>query len=167
MQDGPDQAVHWRIEQFLYKEASLLDAWRLEEWLALFAEDAVYVVPATGGATSDDLGLALITDDHARLVGRVRRLLSRHAHANNPRPRTRHLLTNVRAESNADENAPLCALANFIIYSMRYRQTNVFMGEYRYRLRLIADGEFRIVEKRATLDMETLDPAGGKINIVI
>jgi hypothetical protein len=41
------------------------------------------------------------------------------------------------------------------------------MGEYRYRLQSTADGGLLIEEKRATLDMETLDPAGGKINIVI
>ena len=57
--------------------------------------------------------------------------------------------------------------ANFVIYSMRNRQTNLYLGEYRYRLRSVAGGGFLIEEKRAILDMETLDPAGGKINIVI
>ena len=34
------------IERFLIDEAALLDEWRLEEWLALFAEDGRYLVPS-------------------------------------------------------------------------------------------------------------------------
>lgn len=49
---------------------------------------------------------------------------------------------------------------------MRNRQTNLYMGEYRYRLRAAGDG-FLIEEKIANLDMESLEPAGGKVNIVI
>ena len=35
------------IEDFLFNEAALLDDWKLEEWLALFTDDARYLVPAT------------------------------------------------------------------------------------------------------------------------
>ena len=33
------------IEQFLFEEAEHLDAWRLDEWLTLFADDLHYWVP--------------------------------------------------------------------------------------------------------------------------
>jgi p-cumate 2,3-dioxygenase beta subunit len=36
-----------RVEDFLYEEAALLDAWRWDEWLALFTADGRYVVPTT------------------------------------------------------------------------------------------------------------------------
>jgi len=36
------------VENFLVREAALLDEWRLDDWLALFTEDARYLVPATG-----------------------------------------------------------------------------------------------------------------------
>ena len=35
------------VEDFLYKEAALLDEWRLDEWLGLLTEDAIYEVPPT------------------------------------------------------------------------------------------------------------------------
>ena len=35
------------VEDLLYKEAALLDEWRLEEWLELLTDDAVYEVPPT------------------------------------------------------------------------------------------------------------------------
>ena len=41
------------VEHFLFEEAALLDNWRLEEWLALFTEDCLYVVP-----TTDQIGRA-------------------------------------------------------------------------------------------------------------
>jgi hypothetical protein len=49
---------------------------------------------------------------------------------------------------------------------MRNRQTNLYMGEYRYRLRGVG-GSFLIEERIAQLDMESLEPAGGKVNIII
>jgi p-cumate 2,3-dioxygenase beta subunit len=153
-----------QIEQFLYREAELLDEWRLEEWLALFAAEASYIVPATsGGRPGVGAALALVSDDRTRLAGRVERLLNRLAHASSPHPRTRHLVTNVRA---TQDGTLWTVRANFVLYSMRNRQTNLYMGEYRYRLRAVA-GSFLIEEKIANLDMESLEPAGGKVNIVI
>src|SRR5881397_697094 len=35
------------IEEFLYEEAALLDAWRLREWLTLLTDDATYEIPST------------------------------------------------------------------------------------------------------------------------
>ncbi|WP_345032998.1 aromatic-ring-hydroxylating dioxygenase subunit beta [Kutzneria kofuensis] len=35
-----------QVEQFLYHEAALLDAWRLDDWLALMHPDVEYRVPA-------------------------------------------------------------------------------------------------------------------------
>ena len=33
------------VEDFLYKEAALLDEWRLDEWLTLFEPGATYDIP--------------------------------------------------------------------------------------------------------------------------
>lgn len=155
--------VQHEIEQFLYHEAELLDAWKLEDWLTLYSETASYVMPCTSSDPDYVGALPLISDDRTRLTGRVRRLMSRQAHANNPHPRTRHLVSNVRVR---DEHERYLVRANFIIYSMRNRETNLFMGEYHYALRR-AGNTFLIEQKRAVLDMETLEPAGGKINFVI
>ena len=35
-----------QVEDFLYAEAALLDAWKLDEWLTLLTDDAVYRVPS-------------------------------------------------------------------------------------------------------------------------
>lgn len=52
------------VEQFLYKEAALLDEWRLDDWLTLFTDDARYVVPATDLPDGDpQKDLVFIDDD--------------------------------------------------------------------------------------------------------
>ena len=63
------------IELFFVDEAALLDEWRLEEWLALFAEDGRYLVPSLDQPHSDHrTALFLIADDRKTLASRVRQV---------------------------------------------------------------------------------------------
>src|SRR5664279_1749814 len=85
------------VEEFLYYEAVLLDAWRLPEWLQLFTEDGTYAVPTTNlpaGASSEE-NLFYVADDRFRLGERVKRLMKRTAHAEFPHSKTRRIITNV------------------------------------------------------------------------
>ena len=83
-------------EDFLFKEAALLDAWRLEEWANLFTEDGEYLIPATDAPDgAPGTSLYLVYDDRHRLGERAKRLLKKTAHAEQPRSRTRHMSSNV------------------------------------------------------------------------
>jgi p-cumate 2,3-dioxygenase beta subunit len=154
-----------RVEDFLYAEAELLDEWRLTEWFALFAEDAVYQVPATDlddDAQPDD-NLFYIADDHARLKERVIRLEKRGAHAEQPRSKTRHLVTNIRVSELPDGNVG--ARAAFVVYRAKGGLLDAFVGHSRYTLSPNGDG-FLIREKRCALDMDGLRPQG-RISILL
>src|SRR3954454_18477476 len=116
------------VEDFLYNEATLLDEWRLDEWLALLTDDARYRVPSNDAPTSDPANtLFLIADDIHRLRGRVARLKDPHAHAEFPHSRTRRIITNVRLTKtvsgtfSAPENVPDTVLveANFVVHRFR------------------------------------------------
>ena len=51
-------------EDFLFREAALLDDWRLDDWAHLFTEDARYVVPTTDLPEGDpQADLVFIDDD--------------------------------------------------------------------------------------------------------
>jgi len=56
------------VEDFLYHEAELLDSWRLDDWLALLTDDAIYEIPPNDrpAATSDNT-LFIIADDINRI----------------------------------------------------------------------------------------------------
>src|SRR6201993_599383 len=98
------------IEEFLIEEATLLDEWRLEEWLALMAEDARYLVPPLDMPNADHRDtLFLIADDRRTLASRVRQLLSGVTWAENPRSRTRRLVTNVRLLEVTEDEARVTA----------------------------------------------------------
>lgn len=96
-------------EDFLYREAALLDDGRLDDWLALFSDDGRYRLPIASG--EDPLEPALVDDDRDRLAERVFRLTSTQAHAQLPPSRTVHDVHNVRLEElAADEVLVHCNL---------------------------------------------------------
>jgi p-cumate 2,3-dioxygenase beta subunit len=146
------------VEDFIVREATLLDEWRLDEWLTLFTEDARYLVPSTDTPAADPKeALAIVNDDMARLRGRVERLKSRHAHREFPWSRTRRFITNVRIrEINGQE---IQVNASFLVYRIRSGQVDPLIGSYLYTLRRI-DGALKIAGRKAVLDLEALRPHG-------
>ena len=153
-----DEAVtRAAVEDFLYYEAALLDAWRLDEWLALFTEDATYRVPSNDAPQSDPKNaLFTIADDIRRIRARVARLKDPHAHAESPHSRTRRLISNVRII----ERSPLTVEANFVVYRFRANDdVRQYVGRYRYRLEP-RDGRFKIRSREAILDSMELASLG-------
>jgi p-cumate 2,3-dioxygenase beta subunit len=145
------------VEDFLYHEAALLDAWKLAEWLALLTEDATYRVPSNDRPESDPRGtLFTIADDIARIRARVTRLTDRNAHAEYPPSRTRRLITNIRI---VGEN-PLRVEANFVVYRHRLNEdVRQYVGRYRYELR-VQNKHLLIARREAILDAMELGSLG-------
>jgi p-cumate 2,3-dioxygenase beta subunit len=147
-----------RVSDFLVEEARLLDEWLLEEWLALFTDDATYVVPGTDDPGADPKrALVLVDDDRTRLGWRVKRLLGGHAHREFPWSRTRRIVSNVRVEREAE--GVLRAFASFVVWRFRHGHADPFVGRAEYRL-VEQNGMLRIAGKRAMLDHESLSPNG-------
>ena len=145
------------IEDFLYHEAALLDAWRLDDWLALLTDDATYRVPSNDQPQSDPKSaLFTIADDIRRIRARVARLKDPHAHAEFPRSRTRRLISNVRIL----ERSPLVVEANFVVYRYRANEdVRTYVGRYRHTL-VMRDGALRIKAREAILDSMELASLG-------
>jgi p-cumate 2,3-dioxygenase subunit beta len=153
-----------QIEDFLYAEAALLDEWRLQEWLELLTEDVTYSVPATDVPEGDAKNtLFLVADDAIRVHSRVKQLLGKSAWAENPRSRTRRLISNVRIRETNGET--IRVTANFIVYRMRMDQVDTYVGRYEYTLVQRA-GQLKIRERKAILDLEALRPQG-KVSIIL
>jgi p-cumate 2,3-dioxygenase beta subunit len=152
-------ALRVRVEEFLFHEAELLDAWNLDAWQALLDPDAQYFVPPTDKPNASHMDtLFIIADDSVRLRERIIRLKDPSCHVEFPPSRTRRMIANVRVQ--APEDGLVSARANFVVY--RYRRggdIRVFTGEYRYVLRASDEG-FRIVERRAILDAHELGSMG-------
>ncbi len=107
------------IEQFLYREARLLDERRFAEWLDLFTDDVRYTMstrgnyyPSSSKAVAaldparrpnddrdDEDALAVLDETKATLAGRVARLGTGMAWAEDPPSRTRHMIANLEIAS--------------------------------------------------------------------
>jgi p-cumate 2,3-dioxygenase beta subunit len=152
------------VEDLFYREAALLDDWRLEDWLELLTEDAIYQVPPTDAPEGDARNtLFIIADDVVRIRSRVKQLLGKSAWAENPHSRTRRMITNVRILGADGDN--ILVTANFTVYRMRYESVDTFVGRYNYKLARMGQ-ELRIRERRAMLDNEALRPHG-KISFIL
>lgn len=153
------------VEQFLAEEAALLDAWRLDEWLALFTEDARYVVPALDCPDADPKrDMVYIDDDFAHLEGRVKRLMGRHQHREYPFSKTRRVLGLVRL-AHADDQEVACDCP-FAVYRARDEVMAPYVGVFSYRLVREGESRFLIRFRRAELVHERLSDHGA-ISIIL
>ena len=143
-----------QVEDFLFREAELLDDWRLDDWVSLFTEDARYVVPTTDLPEGDpQRDLVFIDDDITRLRARAVRLNSRHAHREYPWSRTRRFVSNVRVDESG--NGELSVTSNVLVYRFRSGEGAPYVGSVNYVLRRNGEG-FKIAYRRAVLDLEAL-----------
>ena len=153
-----------QIEDFLYEEAGLLDEWRLRDWLELLTDDVVYEVPSTDAPDGDSRSsLFIVADNAERLRMRVDQLLGKSAWAENPKSRTRRMISNVRIRE-ADGDT-LKITANFVVYRMRSGHIDTYIGRYEHTL-VQCDGALKIRYRRAILDLEALQPHG-KVSIIL
>jgi 3-phenylpropionate/cinnamic acid dioxygenase small subunit len=162
------------VEQFLYREARLLDERRFHDWLRLFTDDVHYWMTARANryprsskaiaaldadryaeedAGADELGL--FDEDIRTLTARVARLDTGMAWAEDPPSRTRHLITNIEIEPGASDSE-LTVHCNFIVYRGRGEtEQDFYVGARQDTLRRV-DSAWKIANRRMVLDQNVL-----------
>jgi benzoate/toluate 1,2-dioxygenase beta subunit len=149
------------FEDFLYREAELLDARDHEAWLGLFAPDGRYWVPLDP-AQPDGLGHASIfAEDLALLRMRVGHMSHPLAHGHETPPRTSRLVGNLRVLERTDGAATLAA--RFHLLEWHAERHRAFAGRLTHRL-VRHDGAWRIALKR--VDLVDVDAAHESIQII-
>jgi 3-phenylpropionate/cinnamic acid dioxygenase small subunit len=121
------------VEQLLYHEAHLLDSGRFLDWLALMAPDLRYWAPARANLPRNREGeggsnqLLLFDETKASLRLRISRLDTGLAWVDIPPTRTRRFISNVAAESEADDLVSV--RSNFMLFRSRsYREEWLVVG---------------------------------------
>ena len=163
------------VEQFLYREARLLDDRRFRDWLTLFTDDVRYWMasrtnryPKSSKAISildpdryveDDIGredeLAILDESKETLTGRVDRLDTGMAWAEDPPSRTRHMISNIEVEM-GDAETEIRVYSNFIVYRSRAEtEQDFYVGTRQDVLRRV-DGEWKIAHRKLILDQNVL-----------
>ncbi|MGJ7553440.1 aromatic-ring-hydroxylating dioxygenase subunit beta [Variovorax sp. RB3P1] len=130
-------------------EAALLDERRLDEWLALFAEDGHYWVPLLGAAQADPFSHnSLAYEDRLLLQLRVERLKNPRAHSQHPASHSQHVLQRSRIEHDSADEVRL--RTPFLYVEARGEDQVLLSGTVRHHLVHTPAG-WRIREKRVDL----------------
>lgn len=169
-----DQLIR-QVEQFLYREARLLDDRELHQWLDLLTEDVRYWMPMRsnrypanskaisildgsryeeGDLTKED-DLALMDETKDSLQRRVDRLDTGMAWAEDPPSRTRHFVSNVEVQP-GDKEGELNVYSNFIMYRTRAETEEDFYVGSRQDVLRITGGNFKIAYRKIVLDQNVL-----------
>ena len=141
--------------QVLHAEGLALDERRWDDWLALYAEDAAYWVPAwksESETTADpDSELSLVYyDNREGLVDRIWRLKSGLSVASNPLRRTAHMMSNIQVVAAEGDVWTVKASGAVHVYDPKRKVQTVFFSLYEYRMRQTSDG-WRIAGKTVRL----------------
>jgi len=156
------------VENFLYKEAELLDERRFTEWLDLLAEDLQYFMPIQRNVrfgdderrqTRSGVDINWVDEDKWTLSKRVEQLATGVHWAEEPASRVSHLVTNVQikdVQPSLDAPERVLASSRFLIYQNRVDyESALFAGKRLDSLRRVA-GEWKLARREITLDQSVL-----------
>ena len=164
-----------QVEQFLYREARLLEDRRLHQWLDLLTDDVRYWMPMRSnrypvnskaisildgsryeeGDLSKEDELAFMDESKDSLQRRVDRLDTGMAWAEDPPSRTRHFVSNVEVEP-GDREGELKVYSNFIMYRTRAEtEEDFYVGSRQDVLRAMG-GDLKIAYRMIVLDQNVL-----------
>src|SRR2546430_5634588 len=90
-----DLAERDRFRMLIEREARLLDQLKFDEWLAMYAPECIYWVPATPQGGDPRREGAILFDDRRRMEDRIYRLRTRYAWSQAPKSRTVRMISNV------------------------------------------------------------------------
>ncbi|RYF67546.1 MAG: 3-phenylpropionate/cinnamic acid dioxygenase subunit beta [Comamonadaceae bacterium] len=151
------------VQQFLYREARLLDEERYEEWLGLMTEDIRYWMPGIQARHRrdktprlDPQRMAFFDDDLLNMRRRVTRFLDPTAWAEDPPTRSVHMISNIEVEA-ANRQDEHTVHSTFINCRGRGEAEEYYLtGRRKDRLRRVADGTLRLAARQIAITQTVL-----------
>jgi benzoate/toluate 1,2-dioxygenase beta subunit len=133
----------------LEQEARLLDQLRFDAWLALYAPECLYWVPATPEAGDPRRQVAISFDDRRRLEDRIFRLRTGYAWSQAPKSRTVRMIANVEVFATARESVRMVR-SNLLISEFRVDGVRLLSGWCGHRV-VQQDGRWLIQVRQVNL----------------
>jgi len=137
-----------QVENFLYREARLMDQHAYDEWFALWAEDALYWIPCNDDDIDPERHVSIVYENRRGLEDRIARLKSGAAYAQDPKSRLSRVVSNVEIEEMAA--GELIVHSTFNVTALRRRRMDTFAGRAIHKLRPDGDS-FKIASKKILL----------------
>ena len=165
----------YRVEQFYYREARLLDAREYKDWFALVHPDISYSMPGRSNPLVDNRsrgqqhmisveneleglasdGLPFRDENYAVLWLRVDRSYKMNSWAENPPARTRRIIGNVEIDS-ADDGQ-WSVLSNFHLFYARPGMRDFFYAGQRRDVLVEAADSFQILRREIVMDLSSVN----------
>jgi 3-phenylpropionate/cinnamic acid dioxygenase small subunit len=127
-------------EQFLYRQAALLDEKKWQDWIDLFTPDGVYWMPADPAHRHWDGMPAIFAEDRDLMTVRMKRVTHPHAWSQAPEWGTNHVVSNVVVERVDPKSGDVHVRSRFHMVELRRDELRHFAGTYRHRLERTKDG---------------------------
>src|SRR5580765_2433900 len=134
------------VEQFLYRQAEVLDGKRWQEYIDLFADDGMYWMPPEPSHTTWDGMPAIFAEDKNLMTVRMKRVLHPDAWSQRPLWGTNHVVGNVVVEKETP-NGDVVVRSRFHMMELRRDNVRHFAGSYLHHLKKTAGG-YRIKQQR-------------------
>lgn len=147
------------LQDLVVREVALLDAWKLDEWLALYAPECAYWVPSEWDQASPHTVISHIYDDRRLLETRVRRFKHAMFHAQKPPSRTLRMTTNFRPGPD-----PASLICHYEVAEFRNNRHRRYVARARYDALPCTAGPL-IARKR--LDLLDCDAVQDGISIIL
>lgn len=136
------------VEGFLYREARFADENRYDEWLDLWADDALYWIPANADDYDPEDHVSIVYANRSGLQDRVDRWKSGAAWSQEPRSRMRRFISNI--EFGHSDSEVLEVHSNFILVELRRELQTLYAAHQIHHLRPL-ERDLKIVFKKVIL----------------
>lgn len=136
------------VEQFLFRQAELLDGKHWQAWIDLFTDDGMYWMPVSQDQTDWLSWPSIFIEDKPLMTIRLGRVTHPNAWSQAPLWATNHLVSHVTLES--QEGDTLVVRSRFHMMELRRDAIRHFGGSYRHTLVRTGAG-LRIRQQRVDL----------------
>jgi benzoate/toluate 1,2-dioxygenase subunit beta len=133
------QDTQHAVEQFLYRQAELLDGKQWQGFIDLFTPDGIYWMPPEPSHTTWDGMPAIFAEDKNLMTVRMNRVLHPDAWSQRPLWETNHVVSNVRIEK-ASAKGDIVVKSRFHMMELRRDDVRHFAGSYRHQLKRTKEG---------------------------
>ena len=145
-----DIHTQYIVEQFLYREAHMLDQRDWERWDAMFASDGMYWMPLAHDQVDPLNHASIFYEDAIMRDVRRRRLNEERAWSQQPITRAARIVGNVVVTSGSVESGALTVRSTFQMTEWRKRrEQRQIAGHYTHDL--VVEGDWRIRLKRVDI----------------
>ena len=125
--------LQYGVEQFLYRQAELLDSRKWQGWIDLFAPEGIYWMPPDASDKTWEGQPASFAEDKNLMMVRMGRVMHPDAWSQRPLWGTNHIVSNVSIQK-VSKSGHVEVRSRFHMMELRRDDVRHFAGSYRHVL---------------------------------